>query len=286
MGLFSALFGPPKLNISQRFELLREENAGTMSKTLKVRERSSRQVFALKILDPQITAAFEARFKGLNKPSEGEISLQLQHPLIVRTLETGLTNSGETYLLMEYVQGIGLQRLIAAEDTRLQGRRHLIIRQMAQALAHLHEMGFLHRDVCPHNFIVEPDKPTVKLIDFGLSVPATKAFMGPGNRTGKTDYMAPELLRRMPTDGRVDVFAFGVTCYQLITGSMPWKVGGGEQAIARASAEPPPLAGIIPNINPMLAAGIEGCLRVDRDIRVRSFKEFLRRTDRVNSDTA
>ncbi len=65
----------------------------------------------------------------------------------------------------------------------------------------------------------------MKLIDFGLTLPATPQFLQPGKRTGNPNYMAPEIVRRKPTDQRVDVFAFGVTAYEICTGELPWLRG-------------------------------------------------------------
>ena len=80
---------------------------------------------------------------------------------------------------------------------------------MAEALQYVHAQEFIHRDVCPRNFIYESETGNVKLIDFGLSLPARKEFMQPGNRTGTPLYMAPEVVRRRWTDQRLDIFATG-----------------------------------------------------------------------------
>jgi len=71
----------------------------------------------------------------------------------------------------------------------------------------------------------------VKIIDFGLSIPNTPAFCRPGNRTGTPDYLAPELIKRVATDHRVDLFALGVTAYEVFVGAMPWEKGESMQTI-------------------------------------------------------
>ena len=81
-----------------------------------------------------------------------------------------------------------------------------LLRQAAEALAAVHRAGYIHRDICPRNFVVDKDCESLKLIDFGLTVPATPPFMQPGNRTGTPNYMAPEVVRRRPTDQRLDIF--------------------------------------------------------------------------------
>ena len=99
------------------------------------------------------------------------------------------------------------------------------IREAAEAVAAVHAAGFIHRDICPRNFLLTNKREDLKLIDFGLTVPATPWFMQPGNRTGTPNYMAPELVRRRPTDQRLDVFAFGVTAYEFCTFELPWLRG-------------------------------------------------------------
>ena len=71
------------------------------------------------------------------------------------------------------------------------------------------------------NFLVDRENQ-VKLIDFGLAIPNTPAFRGPGNRTGTLQYMAPELIRREPIDERIDIFAFGAMAFEFLTGRLPY----------------------------------------------------------------
>jgi len=271
---FSDLFSGGKLNVRKRFELLRKAISGTMSKFYMARDRNSGEIVGLKILDREKTVAFMARFKGLNKPSEGEIAVQMDHPRIVKTLEHGLTTEGEQYLVMEFLEGAGMNSLLIARDEVLEGRRVRFIRELAEALAFVHERGFLHRDVCPRNMLLTSDH-NIKLIDFGLSVPATKLFMAPGNRTGTPNYMAPELVRRHPTDIRLDVFSFGVTAYEICTFELPWLRG--ETGMAAMTHDQPPIdiREVRADIPPALARAIHSCIEPDMRKRCKSMQEFL-----------
>jgi serine/threonine protein kinase len=93
---------------------------------------------------------------------------------------------------------------------------------MADALEYMHKQGFLHRDVCPRNVMVTREG-LVKMIDFGLTIPYQPMFCKPGNRTGTPNYLAPEVIKRVSTDHRVDLFALGVTAYEVFTGALPWE---------------------------------------------------------------
>ncbi|MBW3543896.1 MAG: protein kinase, partial [Planctomycetes bacterium] len=80
---------------------------------------------------------------------------------------------------------------------------------------------------------------SVKLIDFGLVVPNTPDFRKPGNRTGTAAYMAPELIKRLPTDQRIDIFSFAMTAYEMYAKRLPWEAGETFEAVLRHINTPP-----------------------------------------------
>jgi serine/threonine protein kinase len=274
----------PRLNVQTRFALLREAIQGTMSNFYMARDLQTDQIVGLKILNREKTAAFESRFKGINKPSEGEIAVMLKHPRVVRTLEHGLTTDENPYLIMEYLEGPNFSSLIIGRDGRLRGRRVHFIRQAAEALSYMHETGFLHRDMCPRNLMLAEDGQNVKLIDFGLAVPATKSFFQPGNRTGTANYMAPELVRRRWTDQRVDIFAFGTTAYEICTGELPWTRGDTGLAAMGHDRTPTDILHYRPQIHPQLAKAIHVCIEPDLKKRCSSMIEFLQMIRDVDAD--
>jgi len=213
----------PRIDIRKRFELLGRTGQGSMSKVWRARDKSLGRVVCLKLLDKEKTAKFEARFTaGVKKPKEGEICMGLRHKNIVQTFEQGMTTDGEPYLVMELIDGLGFNFLVETRSPQLKGNRVNYLAQMAEALDYLHRQGFLHRDICPRNVMVTKDH-VVKLIDFGLTIPDRPEFCKPGNRTGTPDYLAPEVIRRVGTDRRVDLFALGVTAYEVYTNTLPWE---------------------------------------------------------------
>lgn len=289
MGWFDSLknlFKDPRVNVAERFEFTREAIHGTMSKFREAFDRERQETLGLKILDDEKRAAFEARFKGLNKPSEGEIAMQIHHPHVVETYEYGETTERKNYIVMEYVKGIGLNALINDRVQALEGIRVPLIRQMAEAIGKVHEVGFLHRDICPRNFICDIPTKTLKLIDFGLSIPDTKPFHQPGNRTGTPLYMAPEIVRRRETDKRVDIFAFGVTCYRLLTFEHPWQSAetSGKAALNHDTHKPTPILEVFPRLNPKLAETVMQAIEPNRDRRIASAEEFLKKIHSVKNE--
>jgi serine/threonine protein kinase len=231
----------PRADIAKRFVLRGKTGQGSMSKVYQAYDSQLGRTICLKLLDKEKTSKFEERFKvqKLCKPSEGEICMSLRHPNIVVTYEHGLTFTGESYLVMEWIEGLGLNYLIETNSPQLKGNRVKYTLQLVNAIAYLHSQKYLHRDLCPRNIMVTNDG-TVKLIDFGLTIPYTPEFCRPGNRTGTADYLAPEIIKRMTTDIRVDVFALGVTAYEVFTGQLPWeRTLTSEETLRRHLNRPP-----------------------------------------------
>lgn len=280
------LLGKESLDVLARYELLREAVSGTMSKFYMARDRTTDQIVGLKIADQEKLTAFEARFQGLKKPSEGEIAIKLKHPNVVETFEYGTTKSGLRYLVMEFLEGPGLHSLINDRDAILDGKRLILIRQMAEAIDYVHLEGYIHRDICPRNFICSPDASSLKLIDFGLSLPATEPFMQPGNRTGTPAYMAPEVSRRQKTDQRLDMFSFGMTAYHLCAFELPWPVSDkpAMSALAYSATAPENILTYVPQLNHILARTIMQCLSPAPSQRPQTGGEFARMIRDVQSD--
>ncbi len=228
--MFASSSGRTIVDVNKRFELMGRTGQGSMSKVWRARDRDTGKTVCLKLLDKDKTAKFEARFLGLKKPPEGEICMLLKHRNIVQTLEHGLTTGKEPYIVMELVDGVGLNYLIETKNKQLDGNRVNYLAQYANGVEFVHRAGFLHRDICPRNVMVNKDG-IVKIIDLGLAIPNKPDFCRPGNRTGTTTYLAPELIKRLTTDHRVDCFALGVTAYETFTGDLPWERGGSQEVL-------------------------------------------------------
>lgn len=279
MGLFDWLKRGPRSNlpiidVAKRFELIGRTGQGSMSKVWRARDKEAGKIICLKVLDKEKTAKFEARFVGLVKPSEGEVSMQLRHPNIVRTFEHGLTTQGEPYLVLELIEGLGLNFLIETKSSQLEGNRINYLTQISEGVGFMHRNNFLHRDICPRNIMVNQDG-VVKLIDLGLAVPYKPEFCRPGNRTGTTNYLAPELIRRQSTDHRVDMFALGVTAYEVFTGDLPWEKAASQQVLlghVNSAARDPRM--FLPDLEDETAAFLTKAVERDPSNRFQTPAEF------------
>ena len=276
-----------KIDVEKRFGRQRTAVTGTMAHffVAKDHEHKDRMV-GVKILDIEKMELFENRFKGLGKPTEGEIALKMKHPKVVETYEVGTSLRGEPVIVMEYIAGPSMQNIVVQkQEEHVAGRRIQLIRDMAEALKYVHDQNFIHRDICPRNFICTPGSKSVKLIDFGLTVPATQPFMAPGNRTGTPLYMSPEIVRRRPTSKRVDVFSFGVTCYCLCSFQHPWsaEIINGRAALQYDSAPPKDLIERCPKIDRRLARAIMQACNPKAEERTADMDQFLHAIRSVDS---
>lgn len=265
----------PQTDISRRFNLIGRVGQGSMSKVWKAVDLQSGRTVALKVLDKEKTLRFEERFKGLNKPSEGEIALTLNHPNIVQTYEFGWTTEDEMFLVMEFVEGVGLALLVDLQNEEMKRYRLRYMIQIGEALNHFHQQNWIHRDICPRNIMVS-DQKSAKLIDFGLVVPNTPEFRRPGNRTGTASYMAPELIKRQPTDQRLDIFSYAVTCFEMYTKRFPWDAALTIDAVLQHINKPPvEITTIVQGIDKQIAAAIMKGLKANPDERWQKVSEMV-----------
>jgi serine/threonine protein kinase len=143
-----------------------------------------------------------------------------QHDNVIGYVEHGKI-SGSLYLLMEYVEASNLKQLFANNDPVLTENVANILIDMAVGLEHVHDSGFMHLDFKPENVLVTRSGG-VRLVDFDLSQPLPEKPEKLSDNPGTPAYMAPEQLLRQPVDHRADLFAYGVTAYEILTGRKPF----------------------------------------------------------------
>jgi hypothetical protein len=224
-----------------------------------------RRVVALKVLPAERTrdAGAVARFER-----EMEAVGRLEHPHIVRATDAGEAD-GCHFLVMEYVPGIDLARLVRLCGALEVADACALVRQAALGLQHAHEAGLVHRDIKPSNLMVTPEG-VVKLLDLGLALlhgqlPAAEDLTPSGQAMGTADYMAPEqALDSHVVDIRADIYSLGCTLYKLLTGQAPF--GGGrysstfKKMTAHAHEPVPPVRDLRPEVPEGLAAVLDRLL--------------------------
>jgi serine/threonine protein kinase len=190
-----------------------------------------RKQVALKVLRPdQVSQELIRRFH-----QERQVLANLDHPNIARILDGGQTPAGLPYYVMEYVQGVPLDRFCDERKVDLGGRVRLF-QQICHAVHYLHENLVVHRDLKPSNILVT-DEGDAKLLDFGiakLQFAAAGEVTVPYQRLMTPGYASPEQISGAPVTRSSDIYSLGLILYQLLTGSLPFA-----DPEAKLHAEPP-----------------------------------------------
>ncbi|NQT88427.1 protein kinase, partial [bacterium] len=244
---------------------------GGMGTVLKARQVSMDRLVALKVLPPRLAKdeAFVRRFVR-----EARAAATLRHPHIVQGHDAGLAD-GTYYFAMEYVDGEGLDALIAREGPLPPKRALEIMRQVVSALWAAHEAGIVHRDIKPSNLMLD-SKGEVRVTDFGLAkrtdAPADvatelaqgDAAPGESQALGTPAYVAPEVAEGKPADPRSDLYSLGATFFHLLAGRPPFEGKDLADILQKQINEPPPpLASVAPRVDPRLCAVIDRLLCKD-----------------------
>ena len=186
----------------------------------------------------------------------------LRHSNIVIIYDFG-DEDGLPYIVMEYLDGEPLDRLIRENATLHLYEKLNIVEQVCAALAYAHTQGIIHRDVKPANIIVQRDG-LVKLLDFGIARTGERqvglSMTRTGTLVGTPAYMAPERLGGDSLDGRSDIFSVGVVLYQLLSGALPFDAEYPEILNQIFNQEPPPLEQYLPSYPPQLNQILEHAL--------------------------
>jgi eukaryotic-like serine/threonine-protein kinase len=248
-----------------RFYLQELINSGGMA-DIWLATDSQGHPFALRKLKDDLKFNFLARkrfFRGC------DILAKIHtHENVIHYHEHGKIN-GLPYCLMEYVESSNLKQLFARGDPILHDHVGNILIDMAVALEHLHDSGYMHLDFKPENVLVTRNA-NVRLVDFDLAQPKPDQPKKMSKNPGTPAYMAPEQLQRRAFDHRVDIFAYGVTAYELLTGRKPF-VGDKPEEILRRQLDRS-LGFVTPReLNPEIPAALEKsilkCLEREPDKR-------------------
>ena len=210
------------------YEFLALLGRGGMGAVFQATQRSLNRPVAIKVLPANLMedddANFAARFR-----QEALTMAKLTHPGIVSVFESGEAG-GLLYIVMEFVDGTDVARMIASEGKLASEVATKLLTQVCDALHYAHERGVVHRDIKPANLLLTRDG-TVKIADFGLAKHHDDALLGltkTNVAVGTPDFLAPEAWTpNTAPDRRSDVYSLGVTLYQMLTGEVPrglWKM--------------------------------------------------------------
>lgn len=263
------------------YRLLEKLGKGAMATVYKARQESLDRIVAIKVLPRKFAenAEFVERFYR-----EGRAAAKLSHNNIVQAYDVGCSPEGFHYFVMEYIEGKTLYDIMqpppAGEGRAFSEAEALdIIIQIADALAHAHERGLIHRDVKPKNIILTP-QGVAKLTDLGLARATDDkeaAESEAGKAYGTPYYISPEQIRGdVDIDYRADIYSLGATLYHLVTGRPPFEAESPTAVMHKHLREP-----LVPpdHINTALSAGISEIIEVAmakrREDRYNSMRDML-----------
>jgi eukaryotic-like serine/threonine-protein kinase len=245
---------PPNLigaTVENRFEILSMVGEGGMASVYKARRRQSGDLVAIKVLKRHEHFSYTdiERMKR-----EARALRSLFHPNIVRAHSFGFLESGEPYLVLDFLKGKSLDDYICSGETLSIEWVLEVLIQICGGLACAHEIGLIHRDLKPSNvMIIDPpeDGAFVKLLDFGTAKftapePQDLALTQKGIIFGSPFYISPEQISGMSFDERTDIYSLGCLMYETITGRLPY-VGKNQMdtLMKHLHEEPPPFSQVV-----------------------------------------
>jgi serine/threonine protein kinase len=263
------------------YQLLGRVGKGAMATVYKARQTSLDRIVAIKVLPKRMSdnVEFVERFYY-----EGKAAAKLSHNNIVQAIDVGSTPDGFHYFVMEYIEGKTIYDLMqpppVGEGRNFSEAEALDITiQMADALAHAHNRGLIHRDVKPKNIILTPEN-VAKLTDLGLARETSDKKLAEseaGKAYGTPYYISPEQIRGdVDIDFRADVYSLGATMYHMVTGRPPFEADTPSAVMHKHLKQPlrPP-----DHINTALSPGIGEVIEVamakDREQRYTRTEDML-----------
>ena len=234
---------PGQMVANNKYLIVAKIGRGGMGTVFKASHVALDEIRALKLMDPQFARdpQFVARFRN-----EAKAARRLSHPNAVHVDDLDQSDDGSLFIAMEFVDGVSLRQLLTATKGPIQLARALsITRCIAEALGAAHALGMVHRDIKPDNILLGRDasgREIPKLADFGivaireaafqsLRSPMTPAYASPEQRQG---------MKASELDGRADLYALGMTLYEMLTGRLPFDAHT-EEDWKRAHLEETPL---------------------------------------------
>jgi serine/threonine-protein kinase len=259
----SALVGaglwPEGTLVRGKYRILSKIGQGGMGSVYKALHVSFDELRALKVMSPELLRdeLFVRRFKH-----EAVITRRLQHPNAVRVDDIDETEDGRPFIVMEYIEGESLKKLIKREGALPVPRVCPVIKQVAAALDAAHRLGMVHRDIKPDNIVLvqTPEGVQAKVLDFGIAKVKESRLGGTGSMTltgtgvviGTPQYMSPEQAmgkRGEQLDGRSDLYSLGVVMYEMLAGDLPFKADTSmEMLLAHLMKAPTPIRTLRPEL--------------------------------------
>jgi len=229
--------------LADRYHMLKRLGEGGMGKVYLAEHVKMNRQCAVKVMNSALVNDAESAQRFAREASN---AARIIHPNVAAVFDYG-ESDGVVYLVMEYVEGEAVTRILERETALSPSRVVDIARQVAEALVAAHELGIVHRDLKPDNIIITPSKhgrEVAKVVDFGIAKAIEEGPNESLTRTGLVigtpEYMSPEQLLGDPVDSRSDIYSLGCIVYQMLTGRRSFDEPTREQMIKRRLTEKAP----------------------------------------------
>jgi serine/threonine protein kinase len=247
--------------IDGRYTILEKLGQGGMGAVYRAQQHAIEREVAIKVVSPHLISDIDVIKRFLR---EAKLAGKLSHPNAVAVLDSGSTEDGVFYLVMELVVGRTLDQVIKAEKQFRPERVVRIGTQVCDALDGAHALQIVHRDLKPANImLLSQGKDLVKVLDFGLAKSVapdqtSTTMTNAGALLGTPAYMPPELALGQPCDGRADLYSLGVVLYLLGSGHLPFESDSAHELIAMHGTDvAPPMTGVPPALSKVIDRMLE-----------------------------
>jgi serine/threonine-protein kinase len=257
--------------IDGRYKVLRRLGSGGMADVYAAEDQQLGRNVALKLLYRRFAedVQFVERFRR-----EASSAAGLQHPGIVAIFDRGEWD-GTYYIAMEYIEGRTLKEIVRERGPAPPEAAIDIAVQILRAVRFAHKHGVVHRDIKPHNVLIDDDG-RVKVTDFGIARAGASDMTETGAIMGTAQYVSPEQAQGRPVDARSDLYSIGIVVYEMLTGQVPFD---GESAVTIAlkqvSEDPVPPAQLNPAVTPALEAVVLRAMEKEPERRFADADEFI-----------
>ncbi len=265
--------------LAGKFRIERVLGEGGMGVVLAATHLTLGQLVAIKLMLPQALSHPE-NVERFEREARAAVRLKSEH--VARVSDVGRLENGSPYIVMEYLEGEDLDRVIELRGVLPINTAVDYVLQACEAVGEAHAAGIVHRDLKPKNLFLTTrvsGKPLVKVLDFGISKSTVDSDLSLTSTTqtmGSPNYMSPEQLRSARNvDQRTDIWALGAILYELLTGQVPFVAASVTELAAMVVADTPrPLSDLRPEVPPGLVAAIAKCLEKKREDRFQSVADF------------
>src|SRR5215212_10725206 len=256
--------------VDGRYRIIRRIGSGGMADVYEAEDTQLGRRIALKLLYSRFAedAEFVERFRR-----EASSAAGLNHPNVVQVFDRGQWD-GTYYIAMELLEGRNLKQIVREHGALEPALAVDIVLQILKAERFAHRRGVVHRDIKPHNVIVD-EEGRAKVTDFGIARAGASDMTETGSIMGTAQYLSPEQAQGQPVDERSDLYSIGVVLYELLTGHVPFD---GESpvtiALKHVAEEPVPPSQLNPAVAPALDAVVLRALEKDPAERFADADEF------------